>query len=446
MNPRSYRRVLLSLALIFSLAGSVLTEAAIPSSTQDWPQFRGPGRDGISPETSLLTRWPEEGPRVLWRARGGQGYSGLVVSDGRLYTLVGEGEKEKGTEHVLCLEASTGKELWRFPLGSLYVDSSGNGDGPRATPIVDDARVYVMSGVGRLFALDKKTGKAVWQHDLKGEMGSAGASDGSFSSSPLIEGDLLIVEAGGETKKPGDGVQTAKIANPVSAAYAAFDRKTGAVRWTAENDGAAFSAPVAITAAGARQIVFFSATGLVSVSPKDGKVFWRYPWKTQFDVNAATPLLLPGDRLFVSSGYDVGAAVLQLKPEAGGGVKVEEVWKSRVMKNHFATSIHLSGHLYGFDKSTFKCVESGTGTEKWAGRGYGTGNVIYADGHLIVLSDRGELALIEATPAEFREVAKAKVLEGRTITSPALADGKLYVRNNTDEIVCLDVAERKEKS
>jgi outer membrane protein assembly factor BamB len=270
-------------------------------------------------------------------------------------------------------------------------------------------------------------------------MGSPGASDGSFASSPLLEGEMLIVEVGGDAKKPGP-------VNPFNTAYVAFDRKTGTVRWAAENDGAAFSAPVAIDAAGARQVVFFSATGLVSVSPKDGKVFWRYPWKTQFDVNAATPLLLPGDRLFVSSGYDVGAAVLQLKPEAGGGVKVEEVWKSRVMKNHFASSIHLLGHLYGFDKSTFKCVDAGTGAEKWAGRGYGTGNVIYADGHLIVLTDRGELALLEATPEQFRELAKVQVLEGRTITSPALADGKLYLRNNTDEIVCVDLSERKEKS
>lgn len=434
MNPRSYRRVLFASSLAFVFAASAATEAAVPTSTKEWPQFRGPGRDGISPEQSLLTRWPEGGPEVLWRARGGQGYSGLVVSDGRVYTLVGEGEKEKGTEHVLSLDAANGKELWRFPLGSLYVDRSGNGDGPRATPIVDDAHLYVVSGVGRLFALDKKTGKVVWQHDLKSEMGSPGASDGSFASSPLIEGDLLIVEVGGDAQKPG------------KSAYVAFDRKTGKVRWTAENDGAAFAAPVAITAAGARQIVFFSATGLVSVSPKDGKVFWRYPWKTQFDVNAATPLLLPGDRLFVSSGYDVGGAVLQLKAETGGGVKVEEVWKSRVLKNHFASSVHLDGHLYGFDKSTFKCVDAGTGTEKWAGRGYGTGNVIYADGHLIVLTDRGELALVEATPAEFKEVARAQVLEGRTITSPALADGKLYVRNNTDEIVCLDLSERKEKS
>lgn len=436
MNPRSYRRVLFASSLACFLAGAAATEAAVPTSTKDWPQFRGPGRDGLSPETSLLTRWPESGPQVLWRARGGQGYSGLVVSDGRVYTLVGEGEKEKGTEHVLCLDAATGKELWRFPLGSLYVDGSGNGDGPRATPLADDSRLYVVSGVGRLFALDKKTGKVVWQHDLRGEMGSPGASDGSFASSPLIEGDLLILEVGGNPGKPGPG----------NTAYAAFDRESGEVRWTAENDGAAFAAPVAITAAGERQIVFFSATGLVSVSPKDGRVFWRYPWRTQFDVNAVTPVLLPEDRLFVSSGYDVGAAVLQLKPEAGGGVKVEEVWRSRVMKSVFATPVLLSGHLYGFDKATFKCVDAATGTEKWAGRGYGTGNVIYADGHLIVLSDRGELALVEATPAEYKEVARAQVLTGRTITPPALADGRLYVRNNTDEIVCLDLSERKEKS
>lgn len=427
-------RCLASLLTLAVCSTGLPAHASIPSTKTDWPQFLGPSRDGQSPESRLLTRWPAEGPKVVWRAKGGQGYSGIAVSENRLFTIIGEGEGAQGSEYVVSLDAATGKEVWRFPSGPLYVDRSGNGNGPRATPIVDEARVYVISGTGKLFALDRATGKPVWQHDLKGEMGSAGASDGSFASSPLIEGDLLIVEVGGNEEKPGKN------------AYAAFDRKTGAVRWTAENDVAAFAAPVAITAAGTRQIVFFSATGLVSVSPADGKVFWRFPWKTQFNVNAATPTPLPGDRLFVSSGYDVGSAVLRLTAKPGGGVGVEEIWRSRVLKSTFATTIHRDGHLYGFDKATLKCIEAETGKEKWLGRGYGVGNLIYADGHLIVLSDRGELALVEATPAEFREVAKAKVLEGRTITPPSLAGGKLYVRNNADEIVCVDLTEAPQRA
>ena len=419
---RCAQRTLLALSLLLPL----------PAFAGDWPQFRGPNRDGIATEPAesrLLTQWPENGPPVLWRARGGKGYSGIVVSGGRVYTQWVEGEGEAGQEYVVALDAATGKEAWRFRSDKNYVDP--NGDGPRSTPTVDGDRLFVLSGWGNLYALDKNTGKVLWQYDLAAFTGSTGSGgSGSFCSSPLVEGDRLFIEIGGAEKlKTGS-------------AFAAFDKATGKPLWMTESDLAGFSAPVAFNAAGVRQVVFFAATGLVSLSPEDGRVFWRYPWTTEYDVNAASPIPLPGDRLFVSSAYDVGAAVLQMKADGKGGVGVETVWKNRSMMNMFSSSVLLGGNLYGFHKSVLKCLNPETGEERWKDNSFALGSLISAGNHLVVLSDKGLLGLVEVNPQEFKMVAKAKVLEGRTITAPALADGRVYLRNNTNEIVCVDLTEK----
>jgi outer membrane protein assembly factor BamB len=395
----------------------------------DWPQFRGPNRDGVSPETRLLTRWPESGPPVAWRVQGGKGYSGIVVSEGRVYTQWAEGEGEKGNEYAVALDAATGKEAWRFRTDSVFVDPSGNGDGPRATPAVDGDRLFVMSGRGTLHALDKKTGKLLWQHDLAALAGSVGAGgEGSFCSSPLIEGDRVFVEIGAGKTRRGNS------------SFAAFDKATGKILWTVENDPAGFSSPQAVTLAGVRQILFFSGSGLVALSPENGRVYWRHPWKTQYDVNAVLPVVLPGDRIFLSSGYDVGNAVIQIV-KSGKGFKVREVLKGRNMSSLFSSFILHDGYLYGFHKRIFKCVDPNTGEEKWKDDSFNVGLLLLAGTHLIVLNEAGELGLVEATPAAFKPIVRAKVLSGRTINAPALADGRLYVRNNTDEIVCLKLSD-----
>lgn len=395
----------------------------------DWPQFRGPNRDGVSPETRLLTRWPEGGPPVVWRAKGGMGYSGIVVSDGRAYTQWAEGEGEKGNEYAVALDAATGKELWRVRTDSGYVDPAGNGNGPRATPAVDGDRLFVMTGRGKLHALDKKTGQVLWHHDLAALGGSVGAGgEGSFCSSPLIEGDRVFVEIGANKARRGNR------------SFAALDKATGKILWTVENDPAGFSAPQAVTLAGVRQILFFSGSGLVALAPEDGRVYWRYPWKTQLDTNAVLPVVLPGDRVFVSSGYDVGNALVQVA-RSGKGFTAREVWKGRSMSSLFSSFVLHGGHLYGFHKRIFKCVDPSTGEEKWKDDSWNVGSLLLAGGNLIVLNEAGELGVVEATPAAFKPIVRAKVLSGRTITSPALADGRLYVRNNTDEIVCLNLSD-----
>jgi outer membrane protein assembly factor BamB len=383
----------------------------------DWPQWLGPNRNGISLESGLLKSWPATGPKVLWRIPLGDGYSSVAISKESVYTLLSKGDDE----FVICLDANSGKEIWRVRSDSTFKDTNGNG--PRSTPAIHDEVVYAVGARGKLFALNAKTGKTLWQHDLKKEFNSVGPSDGGYATSPLVEGERLLVEAGGANGN----------------AFVAFDKKTGQMIWKTESDKAGFSSPVAFTINGLRQIIFFSGDGVVSVSPENGKVYWRLPWKTEGNVNAALPLFIPPNKIFISSGYEVGAALLHIKNE-NGTTRSEEIWKSKVMQNKFPTSVLSGNYLYGFDNTVLKCINVNTGEEKWKQRGLGVGSLIYADGHLLVLSDKGKLVLVEASSIAYKEKAGIQVLNGRCITVPALAAGRLYLRN-TKELVCLDVAE-----
>jgi outer membrane protein assembly factor BamB len=309
---------------------------------------------------------------------------------------------------VICLNANSGKEIWRVRSDSTFKNTNGNG--PRSTPAIHGEVVYALGARGKLFALDAKTGKTLWHHDLKKKFNSAGPSDG------------LLVEAGG-----ADGN-----------AFVAFNKKTGQTLWKTESDNAGFSSPVAFTINGSRQIIFFSGDGVVSVSPENGRAYWRLPWKTEGNVNAALPLFIPPDKIFVSSGYEVGAALLHIINE-NSVARFEEIWKSKAMQNKFSTSILSENYLYGFDNTMLKCINVSTGEEKWKQRGFGFGSLIYADGHLLVLSDKGKLVLVEASPSAYKAKASVEALNGRCITVPALAAGRLYLRN-TKELVCLDVA------
>ena len=314
------------------------------------------------------------------------------------------------------------KEIWRYLDDYLFENRQG-GNGPRSTPTVDGDKVYVLSAYGRLVALDANTGKQLWDCDFTKAFSSELPRHG-FSTSPIVEGDLLLIEAGGVDGK----------------AIVAFDKQSGDIAWSTQNDPLGYSSPITATILGRRQTVFFTADGLVSVSPKDGAVYWRYTWQTPFNVNAATPVFIPPDKIFISSGYDVGAAVVQIK-ETDGKLTASEVWTSRVMKNHFSSSVLRDSYLYGFDNAILTCIDASTGEEQWRTRGFGKGSLIYADGHLIILGQSGNLALAEATHMEYREKAQTQVFSGRCWTIPTFSGGKLYLRNN-EELVCLDLSER----
>ena len=416
---------------VFLVVSALLCSGILTASAAEWPQWRGPNRDGVSGEVGLLKEWSPNGPKVLWKVPLGEGFSGISVSQGRVYTMFSEGNDE----FVVCLDATDGEEIWRFRSDKNYHESQG-GNGPRATPTIDGDLLFTISAYGKLYALNAANGQELWSHDLQRKFGSDMPRWG-FSTSPLVDGESLLVEVGGKGEK----------------SIAAFNKKTGDVVWSSHKDKLGYSSPIAITVQGVRQIICFTGTKLVSVSPTDGTIYWKYPWKTGYDVNAATPVFIPPDKVFISSGYDKGAAVLQMRVfvspdddraatdqirENQGTVRIEEIWKNRKMKNQFASSVLHENYLYGFDNSILKCIEANTGEEQWKSRGFGKGTVILADGHLIILSDRGKLGLAEATPAGYMEKASAKVLSGLCWTAPTLAGGKLYVRNE-EEMVCLDM-------
>lgn len=410
MNPWCASGALAALLLLG--AGLAPAAGADPSIGVDWPQFRGPQQNGVSLEKGLLRSWPESGPKVLWKKPIGSGFSTVAVVGDALYTMAVEGENETAYR----LRESDGEVVWRVPLGPVFPEVFGNG--PRATPTVEKDVVYMLAAPGRLHALKTQDGTRLWEVDLTKEFGTAPPTRG-FSSSPLIDGDLLLLETGGTDGK----------------AVVALDKTTGKIRWSALNGKPGYVTPLAVTIDGVRQYVFVRTMDgeIISFLP-DGTVHWRYPWKGGA---IASPLFLAPNRIFASATDDVGAVLLEIG-KADGKATVKEVWNSRVMKNHFSSPVLYEGHIYGFDNASLKCIVAATGEQKWVQRGYGKGSLIAADGLLYILSDQGELILAEATPEAFREKGKVKLLEGKTWTAPVLAHGRLYLRDE-DEMVVLDV-------
>ena len=312
---------------------------------------------------------------------------------------------------MLCFDAKTGAPLWKFKLGTNpYIDQ---GNGPRATPLVDGNIVYMIDGFAKLFAVNAQTGESIWQRDLVREYGSRVPRWG-YSNSPMVLGNKLIVTVGGKRDY----------------AFMAFDKKTGAEIWHAGNDEPGYASPILATIAGTQQLIFFSATGLHGVSPSHGTIYWKYGWRTSYDVNAANPIFIAPDKIYISSSYGTGAAVVQIS-KRGSRFEVDTVWKNRIMKNHFNSSVLWQGYIYGFDNGILKCIEVLTGEEMWKARGFQKGELILADGHLIVLGEQGDLGVVEANPSEYRLKAKSKVLSGRCWSMPTLANGVLYVRNQS---------------
>ena len=410
MKSSSCAPAFLAIVLIVS-AGPALAAGADPSGT-DWPQFRGLEQNGVSPEKGLLRSWPASGPKVVWKKPIGAGFSTFTAMGDALYTMAAEGESEMAYR----LRAADGEVVWRVGIGPLFPEVFG--DGPRATPLVEKDVVYMLSATGRLHALATKDGQRLWEVDLVKDLGSA-IPDRGFGSSPVIDGDLLLLQAGASEGR----------------AVVALDKKTGKVRWSALKGEPGYPTPLAVTIDGVRQYVFVrtAEADIISILP-DGKVHWQYAWKGGA---IASPLFLPPNRIFASATDDVGAVLLEIG-RTDGKPTVREVWTNRLMRNHFSSSVLYEGHIYGFDNATLKCLVATTGEQKWVQRGYGKGSLIAADGLLYILSDQGQLILAEATPAGFQEKGRIQVLEGRTWTAPVLSNGRLYLRNDK-EMIALDV-------
>lgn len=394
----------------------------IAAAPGDWPQWRGPARDGKSAETGLNTDWNKTPPKELWRRKIGGGYSTFAVLGDRLYTMDRQGDSER----ILCLAGSNGKELWAFTYPVDFSRFQYNA-GPRATPTVVDGRLYAVGATGTFIALElpAEAGgqpKELWRHDLIAEFDAALEKWG-MACSPAVAGDLVVVQPGGS-----------------QGSVAAFHRKTGRLVWTALSDSNGYSSPVVADLAGETQVVAFTGEGVAGINLQDGQKRWYFDWPEQFHGNIATPIVA-GNFVFISSAYDNGGCALLEIVNEGGAWEAKLVYKKRgkVMCNHHSTCILHDGYLYGFDKSIFKCVDLRSGTENWVSRKPGKGTLTYADGHLIILSEMGELSLAEATPQACKLKGKVDLFDrAETWAVPVLSRGHLYVRDK-EEIVCLDL-------
>jgi outer membrane protein assembly factor BamB len=327
-------------------------------------------------------------------------------------------------------DAATGKELWRYRYAADYgahPSFSGGGrpqsrTGPRATPTIDGDRLYTLGATGILLCLEAPTGKKLWQQDLCAVAGRDVPSHG-FSGSPLLIGDRIYVNPGGTDGK----------------SLAALDKKDGAVVWKALDDPIGYSTPCWVEAGERSQVIFFTGIGAVGVAPKDGRLLWRYPWKTQYNLHIASPIYADG-KVFISSNYGSGGALF--RPMEQG--EPETIWKKLTMQNHFSTSVLYEGHLYGFSETRLRCVDFQTGDVKWDKIGLGRGSLLIADGHLIALGEHGELVLAVATPNEYREVSRCQIFDAETLTwtVPVLSDGRLFVRHE-NALVALDLREKR---
>jgi outer membrane protein assembly factor BamB len=384
------------------------TEAAAAHATRNyWTNFRGPNRDGRYDEMTVLTKWPANGLTPIWKQPIGIGYASFVVADGRAYTI----EQRRRQEVVSAYDVNTGRELWIQGWNAEYNDA--NGDGPRATPTWDDGRIYALGATGELRCLDAKTGAVAWGRNILKENGASNLQ-WAMAASPLIVDDKVIVLPGG----------------PGGKSVVAYNKLTGAPVWKSQNDPQAYVSPMLVTLAGRRQIVVVSSSRVLGLVPENGALLWSHIWDTDMGINVSQPIPVDQNRLFISAGYGKGAALLEISG-SGNNLSAKVLWENINMKNKFNSSVLHEGHVYGLDEGILSCLDVNTGARKWKGGRYGYGQVILASGHLIITSESGELVLVKATPEAFTEVARFPALEGQTWNYPAIANGKLLVRNAT---------------
>jgi outer membrane protein assembly factor BamB len=353
----------------------------------------------------------------VWKQPCGGGYAAFAVAGNVAVTI----EQRRGDEVVVCYDRATGKERWTYAYPALFRDLTGNG--PRATPTIANGEVYSLGAKGDLLCLKGKTGELKWATNILEDCGAEVVTWG-MSSSPLVVGDLVVVNA-------GVGAKDRKRA------LAAYDRNDGTLVWAKGDQPAGYSSPMLATLCGVRQVLLFDAGGLAGFDLLTGKELWRHPWKTYQDMNIIQPVVLPGDRVFLSSETSNGCAVLQVT-KAGKKFAVEPVWANNRMGAKYANPVHLDGFIYGLSGGLLVCLDAETGERRWRGKSYGHGQLLAVAEHLVVLSERGFLALVDASPEGFRERGRLEVFGDKTWNTPALAGGRLYLRNHV-EMACVEV-------
>ena len=405
-------------ALPPAIAGVAGTVSAAPSSAEEWTDFRGPRRDGHYRGTSILTRWPEQGLKPLWRRTVGGGYASLALAEGRAFTI----EQRDSREVVAAYDIRTGDEIWTHSWEAFFDESLG-GDGPRATPTWHEGRIYALGATGELHCLDASDGRLIWSRNILRDSRAKNLTWG-MSASPLIVGEKVIVLPGGSRGR----------------SVAAYHKETGNALWKSLSDKQAYTSPMWVTLAGQPQLLIVSARRMMGLSGEDGSLLWDFPWITDYDVNVAQPIVLGQGRVFISAGYGHGAAVVQVQ-RTSGGFEASALWQNRRMKNKFTCSVLKDGFIYGLDEGILACIRAETGELMWKGGRYGHGQLLLAGDHLIVLTESGELVLVEADPERQQELARFSAIRGRTWNHPAISEGLLLVRNS-QEMACFDLVSR----
>ena len=395
------------------------TSAQSATADKEWFQWRGPNRDGISQETGLLQEWPKLGPPLAWRAGGlGNGYSSFSTSGGRLYTL----GARAGIEYVIALDRATGKKVWETQNGQRF--ENDRGDGPRSTPTVDGDRLYVLGGSGDLTCLEHATGKKIWSINIVQKFGGVNPYWG-YSESPLIVGDRILVNTGGRR-----------------AGIAAVSKADGSTLWQQHGDGAGYSSPMLMRTGSLNQVIFFTENRTMAVDPRDGRLLWSYDKANNGTANIATPIVR-GTRVFVSSDYGTGGALLEVRA-AGNIATANEIYFTRDMRNHHASSVLVGDHLYGFSSSILTALKFDTGAPVWRDRSVGKGSLIYADNRLYLYSEDGVVGLAEASPVAYREHGRFTLQQQSNLPTwshPIIAGGLLMIRDQ-DNVYAYDVRRR----
>lgn len=406
---------------------------------RDWPGFLGEFANGVSSEKGLITPWPEDGPRIVWQRGMRESYGAPSISRGRVFLFDRIDDKNR----LYCLKSETGEALWTFEYPATYRDSRGYNNGPRCCPVVDGARVYIYGPEGMLHCLKTEDGQLVWKKDTIREFGVIEWMFG-VGSTPVVEGDLLLVAVGGSPPGSEDG--SPNDLKPNGTALVAFDKYTGAVRYKVGDDLPSYASPVLATIQGRRWCFLFARGGLLALEPATGKVDFHFRWRSRTleSINASNPVVI-GDQVFISETYGPGSALLRVKP---GGY--EEIWtdvnkgRDKSMQCHWMTPIHVDGYLYGCSgrheaDAELRCIELATGKVMWSKPELKRTSLLLVDGHFVCLSEDGVLRLLKVNPKQYEEVSrfKAPKVWSPCWAAPILSHGLLYVRGR-NRLVCFE--------
>jgi outer membrane protein assembly factor BamB len=396
-------------------AATVPVKETAPEKAQPvsyWTDFRGPNRAGAYTETAIETAWPATGLPRLWKQPVGGGYASFSVAERRAYTI----EQRRDQEAITAYDVETGTELWAFKYPALFDEILG-GPGPRATPVYFEGLIYSLGANGDFYCLSAKTGKPKWSKNILAD-NQAKNIHWAMAGSPLIVDEKVIVTPGGVNGK----------------SIVAYNRLTGVPIWTSLNDRAGYTSPILATLAGRKQIVWISGGRAVGLAVEDGKLLWEFPFPAQMDMNCSQPVVIDDSNVLLSSAQGPGAALLEITKN-GDGYAARAVWQNNRLKNKFNSSVLYQGYVYGFDEAVLACMDPKTGELKWKGGRYGYGQLLLAGGHLVVLTEDGDVVLVRATPEGHQELARFSAIEGRTWNIPAIDNGLLLVRNTT-EMAC----------